>query len=153
MFLSVAAYISRLTNLLKEVKKKKVNTPDGPISEEEVIQSHMAEFEELIKESANKIQTSINKYKSVLEKQIIIKILGTYMQRPEEKKIVEECGNLLKMLNNAKDGEYTEEEVYMSLFKKLVEKEGIHFNTNIIKDFKQEDVKVYMYMRLIASLD
>ena len=55
MFLSVAAYISRLTNLLKEVKKKKVNTPDGPISEEEVIQSHMAEFEELIKESANKI--------------------------------------------------------------------------------------------------
>lgn len=41
----------------------------------------------------------------------------------------------------------------MSLFKKLIEKEGIHFNMNIIREFKQEDVKVYMYMRLIGSLD
>ena len=31
------------------------------------------------------------------------------MQRPEEKKIIEECGNLLKMLNNAKEGDYIEE--------------------------------------------
>lgn len=32
MFLSVASYIARLNALLKEIKKKKVMTPDGPIT-------------------------------------------------------------------------------------------------------------------------
>lgn len=41
----------------------------------------------------------------------------------------------------------------MGLFKSLIEKEGIHFKINIVKEFKSEDVKVYMYMRLIAQID
>lgn len=153
MFLSVASYIARLNSLLKEVKKKKIMTPDGYITPDEVIQNHKAEFDELTKESSNKLEGSISKYKSVLEKQIIIKIMGTYMQRPEEKSIIQECGNLLKLLQAAKDGEYQEEDVYMSLFRNLIEKEGIHFKLNIVKEFKSEDVKVYMYMRLIAQID
>lgn len=98
MFLSVASYIARLNALLKEVKKKKVMTPDGFITEDEVIKTHIPEFEELTKESSNKLEGSISKYKSVLEKQIIVKIMGTYMQRQEEKSIIQECGNLLKLL-------------------------------------------------------
>ena len=98
MFLSVASYIARLNSLLKEVKKKKIMTPDGYITPDEVIQNHLAEFEELTKESSNKLEGSISKYKSVLEKQIILKIMGTYMERNEEKKIIQECGNLLKLL-------------------------------------------------------
>lgn len=45
MFLSVAGYIARLATLLKEIQKKKINTPDGPISEEEVIKNHLGEFD------------------------------------------------------------------------------------------------------------
>lgn len=44
MFLSVSGYIARLATLFKEIQKKKINTPDGPISEEEVIKNHMGEF-------------------------------------------------------------------------------------------------------------
>ena len=55
MFLSVASYIARLNSLLKEVKKRKIMTPDGYITEEEVIKNHLGEFEELTKESSNKL--------------------------------------------------------------------------------------------------
>jgi hypothetical protein len=82
MFLSVSAYISRLEALNIQLKTKDIETPDGNINEKEILEGHRPEFFELIKESSNKIEASINKYKSVLEKQIIPKILGTYMQRP-----------------------------------------------------------------------
>ena len=104
-------------------------------------------------EAKGKIQTYVNKYKAVLEKQIIPKIFGTYMQRPEEKKILEGCKNLIKLIEKSQKGEYLVEEEYMSLFKALIDQEGIHFPMNILKDFKPEDVKVYSYMRLIGHLD
>lgn len=44
MFLSVASYIARLQHLLNEIKKKKISTPDGVISKEEVLESHQQEF-------------------------------------------------------------------------------------------------------------
>lgn len=56
----------------------------------------------MLKETAAKLEASITKYKGVLEKQIIVKIIGTYMKRPEEEKIINECGNLLELLNQAK---------------------------------------------------
>ena len=34
MFLSVSGYITRLTALLKEIKNKKIMTPDGLVSKE-----------------------------------------------------------------------------------------------------------------------
>lgn len=37
-----------------------------------------------MKETEAKLEASITKYKGVLEKQIILKIMGTYMKRPEE---------------------------------------------------------------------
>ena len=58
----------------------------------------------------------------MLSKQIIAKILGTYMQRPEEKKIIEGYDHLINYLEKAKDGEFVEQEAYMSMFQKIIAK-------------------------------
>lgn len=44
----------------------------------------------------------------MLEKQIIPKILKTYMQRPEEKKIITDTGDLVDLLGEAEKGSYRE---------------------------------------------
>ena len=41
----------------------------------------------------------------------------------------------------------------MTMFKKLANSQGIHFSSNIIKQFKYEDLKVYTYIRVIACID
>ena len=153
MFLSVSCYISRMTSYYNQIKNKKISTPDGVITESDIFKTHEAEFNELIKEALSKHDSSISKYKGVLEKQIIPKILGTYMQRPEEQKIIKDVENLVELMNEAKEGKYREEKVYHSLFNKIVNSQGVHFSTNIVKDFKYEDIKVYTYIRLISSLD
>lgn len=68
----------------------------------------MAEFKELITESSSKFEATISKYKGVLEKQIIVKITSTYMQRAEEKQIITSCKNLVELLNLAQEGTYKE---------------------------------------------
>lgn len=153
MFLSVACYIGRMNTYYNQIKSRKVTTPDGLITESEIIETHANEFKELIKESTTKHESSISKYKGVLEKQIIPKILGTYMERPEEKKIISDVPELVQLLNDAKNGKYRDEAVYFQLFNKMINAHGIHFSVNIVKDFKYEDIKVYTYMRLIGNLD
>lgn len=81
MFLSVSTYISRIQDLEKQVNSGKVNTPDGTVTESDIVETHMPEFKELIKESSSKFESTIAKYKSVLEKQINAKIIDTYMKR------------------------------------------------------------------------
>lgn len=49
MFLSVSTYISRIQELQDQVAVKKVRTPDGDVSEGDIVEAHMAEFKELIK--------------------------------------------------------------------------------------------------------
>ena len=44
MFLSVAAYISRIQALQAEVNSKKIKTPDGVVSQSDIIDTHMPEF-------------------------------------------------------------------------------------------------------------
>lgn len=41
----------------------------------------------------------------------------------------------------------------MNMFKKLANSQGIYFPNNAVKQFKQEDLKVYAYIRSIACLD
>ena len=68
----------------------------------------------------------------MLSKQIIAKILGTYMQRPEEKNIIEGYDSLLNLLEKAKVGEFVEQEAYMSMFQKIIAKEG-YLPMNVVK--------------------
>lgn len=44
------------------------------------------------------------------------------MQRPEEKKIIEGYDHLINYLEKAKDGEFVEQEAYMSMFQKIIAK-------------------------------
>lgn len=56
----------------------------------------------MLKQTTTKLDTSVSKYKGVLQKQIIVKIMGTYMKRADEEKIIVDCGNLLDLLKQAK---------------------------------------------------
>lgn len=59
----------------------------------------------------------------------------------------------MDLLNQAKEGTYINDEVYMNMFKKIANSQGIHFSNNLVKEFKYEDIKVYTYIRVIACLD
>ena len=43
--------------------------------------------------------------------------------------------------------------MYMTLYKGYLEQNGIHFGQNIVKEFNERDLKVYMNLRLIGKLD
>lgn len=83
MFLSTASYLSHLKENLKQIKDKKVKTPDGEISAANIEPVHEKEFNTLLTDYASKHESSINKFKQVLDTQIIAKILGNYMGREE----------------------------------------------------------------------
>ena len=57
-------------------------------------------------EYGSKHENSINKFKQVLDSQIIAKIIGTYMGREEEKKIIQDCENVLRLIEDAKSGKF-----------------------------------------------
>lgn len=103
MFLSTTSYISNLKDNLKSLKEKKIKTPDGEISQANIESIHEKEFNSLITDYAAKHETSITKFKQVLDTQIIVKILG-YMAREEEKKIIGDCDNILNLIEEAKNG-------------------------------------------------
>lgn len=44
MFLSVSTYISRIQDLEKQVNTGRVKTPDGMVTESDIVETHMAEF-------------------------------------------------------------------------------------------------------------
>lgn len=75
------------------------------------------------------------------------------MKREEEKKIVTDIPELLNLLTEAKEGKYRMENIYETMFSKIVNSHGLHFSNNILKDFKYEDLKVYTYIRLICCID
>jgi hypothetical protein len=58
----------------------------------------------MLADYGSKHENSINKFKQVLDTQIIAKIVGTYMTRDDEKKIILECDNVLKLIEDAKNG-------------------------------------------------
>lgn len=98
MFLSTAAYLANLKESLRQIKEKKVKTPEGEINANSIEAAHENEFNKLLSEYGSKHENSINKFKQVLDSQIIAKILGTYMGRDEEKKIIQECENVLRLI-------------------------------------------------------
>jgi hypothetical protein len=81
MFLSTASYIAHLKENLRHIREKKIKTPDGEISQANIESIHEKEFNSLLADFANKHETSITKFKQVLDTQIVAKILGNYMTR------------------------------------------------------------------------
>jgi hypothetical protein len=81
MFLSTASYISNLKENLRQIKDKKVKTPDAEISPNNIEPLHEKDFNALLADYGSKHENSITKFKQVLDTQIIAKILGNYMAR------------------------------------------------------------------------
>ncbi len=81
MFLSTATFLAYLKESLRQIKEKKVRTPDGEITGASIEPAHETEFNKLLAEYGSKHENSINKFKQVLDTQIIAKILGSYMSR------------------------------------------------------------------------
>ena len=47
MFLSVSSYISRIQDFEQQVNLRRVKTPDGIVSESDIVEAHMAEYRHL----------------------------------------------------------------------------------------------------------
>lgn len=81
MYLSVAAFISRTIQHVKDLKNKKIQTPDGTLTENDFEDVHINEVRTLLKDFIAKHEVSMTKFRAVLEKQISSKITKSYMSR------------------------------------------------------------------------
>ena len=122
MFLATGAFLANLKESLRQIKEKKVRTPEGEITAAAIEPAHESEFNKLLTEYGSKHENSINKFKQVLDSQIIAKILGTYMGREDEKRIILDCDNALKLIEDAKSGRIETYEDYHKLFVKIMNK-------------------------------
>jgi hypothetical protein len=80
----------------------------------------------LLTEYGAKHDNSLTKFKQVLDTQIIAKILGNYMAREEEKKIIVDCDNVLKLIEDAKSGKIEAAEEYLKLYIKIMNKTEVY---------------------------
>lgn len=88
MYLSVAAFISRSIQHVKDLKVQKIQLPDGLLTENDFEDIHINEVKTLLKDFISKHEISMSKFRAVLEKQISLKITKSYMTRDEEKKVL-----------------------------------------------------------------
>jgi hypothetical protein len=63
---------------------------------------------------------NVEKFKAVLNKQIISKITGNYLKREEEHKIITSYQNLLNLIEASEKGKFQKQTIYMDLFKKIM---------------------------------
>lgn len=126
MFLSTATYLAYLKENLRQIKEMKVKTPDGEISAANIEPLHEKEFNTLLADYGSKHENSLAKFKQVLDTQIIAKILGNYMGREEEKKIILECDSVLKLIEDAKNGKIESESEYQKIYNKIMNKNEVY---------------------------
>jgi hypothetical protein len=88
----------------------------------------------------------------VLDTQIIAKILG-YMAREEEKKIIVDCDNLIKLIDEAKNGKVDYMEDYHRLYVKVMNRAEVFVKEGELEKWSDNDVKTYAQIRIIGSLD
>ena len=153
MFLSTSVYISNLNNSLAQIEAKHVKTPDGEITADKIEETHAKEFNTLLQEYGTKHKNSIQKFKQVLETQIIAKILNNYMARDEEKKIITECDNILKMIEGVKSGKFEAAEDYHKLYLKIMNKPEVYVKEAELEKWNEADVRTYTQIRIIGHLD
>ena len=153
MFLSTATFLYHLKKSIRQIKDKKVKTPDGEITGASIEAAHESEFNKLLAEYGAKHENSINKFKQVLDTQIIAKILGSYMTREEEKKIILDCDNVLKLIEGAKEGKIEAVEEYHRLYVKVMNKPEVWVKEAELEKWADNDVKTYSQIRIIGNLD
>jgi sulfur relay (sulfurtransferase) DsrF/TusC family protein len=107
----------------------------------------------LLTEYGAKHDNSLNKFKQVLDTQIIAKILGNYMAREEEKKIIVDCDNVLKLIEDAKSGKIESADDYIKLYVKIMNKSEVYVKEGELEKWNENDVKTYAQIRIIGNLD
>ena len=88
-----------------------------------------------------------------MDSQIIAKILGTYMTREEEKKIIQECENVLRLIEDAKGGKFDGFDEYHRLFVKIMNKPEVYVREGELEKWADNDVKTSAHIRIIGHLD
>jgi hypothetical protein len=83
MYLSVAAFISRSIQHVKDLKAHKIQLPDATLTDNDFEDIHLNEIRTLLKEFVAKHEVSMSKFRAVLEKQISAKITKSYMVRDD----------------------------------------------------------------------
>jgi hypothetical protein len=83
MYLSVAAFISRSIQHVKDLKAQKIQLPDATLTDNDFEDIHLNEIRTLLKEYVAKHEVSMSKFRAVLEKQISAKITKSYMVRDD----------------------------------------------------------------------
>ena len=95
----------------------------------------------------------MQRQKNIVEKPILPKIIDTYFNRPQDEETIKKYGNLSDLLYKAEEGSYMNQEVFMDIFRKVANSDGVYFNENAIKQFSLADTPVYAYIRVIANID
>ena len=62
MFLSLAAFLCKITFHLKQIKNRKISTPDGQTTMDDFIADHKPEVELLLKDFIEKHETALKKF-------------------------------------------------------------------------------------------
>lgn len=89
----------------------------------------------------------------MLDSQIIAKILGTYMTREDEKKIILDCDNALKLIEDAKNGKIESYDDYHKLYMKIMNRGEVYVREQDLEKWAENDVKTYGQIRIIGHLD
>ena len=156
MFLSLCGFICRISYHLKQIKNKKISTPDGQIAIADLSAEHAAEAQNLFNEFAGKHEASLKKFQGVLEKQINVKILGTYLKRAEEEAIIKKCSNMgdfVSLIERSNKRDFDSEEDYMLIYSKLMNHPEVHVRDEAIEDLSEADLKTYLFIRVIGNID
>eukprot|EP00178_Gracilaria_changii_P017825 TRINITY_DN5082_c0_g1_i1.p1 TRINITY_DN5082_c0_g1~~TRINITY_DN5082_c0_g1_i1.p1 ORF type:complete len:115 (+),score=28.46 TRINITY_DN5082_c0_g1_i1:1352-1696(+) len=75
------------------------------------------------------------------------------MGREEEKKIIQECDNVLKLIDDAKNGKFEGFEEYHRLYVKIMNKPEVFVKEPELEKWPDADVKTYAHIRIIGHLD
>ena len=75
------------------------------------------------------------------------------MTREDQKKIVLDCDNALKLIEDAKNGKIESYEEYHRLFVKIMNKGEVYVKDNDLQKWAENDVKTYAQIRIIGHLD
>lgn len=75
------------------------------------------------------------------------------MAREEEKKIIIDCDNVLKLIEEAKNGKIDTVEEYLRLYLKIMNKPEVYVKEAELEKWTENDVKTYAQIRIIGCLD
>jgi len=75
------------------------------------------------------------------------------MTREEEKKIIVDCENVLKLIEDAKNGKIESVDDYHKLYVKIMNKPEVFVKESELEKWSENDVKTYAQIRIIGHLD